>query len=306
MTFLGLLVISYFMILSPVSGADLPPHALRNIAPIAPSADFHIPGASLTPMLLAEWETDSRMGKTIQIVWGKEAVDKAPVTASRHQQKTYTFPTGSIRVLDFKKDTGGMVHAITTETAIFVLKGAGRVGVAGQVIEIGEGDAVNYPSGVLRGEGDATILAWTTTGTLNNEASKAMVIRAGDAKINHSAEWDVNGKRIRANAPDDLANAPTDAIRLTVKRYDFPGNSVRVALSKKGGPTSPTSGILDSLIYVTSGHLRFFQGDKVIEAVPGDAIREIAGEYHHWYRIEDSSFVATSSLPIQPFTQKQP
>ena len=79
-------------------------------------------------MLLAEWEADNRMGKTIQIVWGKEAVDKVPATASRYEQKTYTFPTGTIRVLEFKKDNGGMVHAITTRAVDVVLAGLLLIG----------------------------------------------------------------------------------------------------------------------------------------------------------------------------------
>ena len=306
MTYARYLILPALLLSVSINAQTLPPHAMRNFSPIAPSPDFFIPGASLTPMVLAEWDADNRQGKTVQIVWGKEAVDKAPAQASRYEQKTYTFPTGTIRVLDFKKATGGMVHAITLETAIFVLKGAGSVGVAGEVTPIAEGDVVSYPNGVLRGTEDATIIAWTTTGTLNNEAAKATVVRAAQAKSSDSAEWDIEGKRMRANTSADLAKAPANAVRLTVKRYDFPGNSVRIAYSKQGGPTSPTTGSMDALIYVTSGKLRFFQGDKVIEAGPGDAIREIAGENHYWYRIEDSSFVATSSLPILPLAQKRP
>ncbi|MCB2106723.1 MAG: cupin domain-containing protein, partial [Rhodobacteraceae bacterium] len=68
----------------------------------------------------------------------------------------------------------------------------------------------------------------------------------------------------------------------------------------KGGPTSPASGKLDALIYVISGQLKFTQDGVEVIANPGDAIREIAGAKHFWYRLEDSSFVATSSLPVVP------
>jgi quercetin dioxygenase-like cupin family protein len=284
------------------AAGPLPPHAMRNAAPVAPSADFHIAGAGVGALPLAEWETEGPMGRTVQIVWGREAVDKAPANASRYAQKTYSFPTGTIRVLEFRQASGGMIHQVTSETALFMLEGSGTVGVAGRDVGIGAGDAVNFPSGVLRGAGDATVILWTVTGTRNNEDSKSMVVRAADAPVTESAEWDEDGRRVAARTPAELAKAPADAIRLAVRRYEFPGNSVRFARSFKGGPTSPKTGELDSLIYVISGDLRFTQGGHEVHAVPGDAVREIAGENHYWYRVADSAFVAISSLPMVPIT----
>ncbi len=284
----------------------VPLHAVRTSAPVNPSSEFFIPGASVTPMLLAEWEEENELGVRVRIVWGQEAVDQAPPNASRYEQKTFSFPTGTIRILEFEEENGGMLHAITAETALHMLKGSGSVEVSGETVALKEGDTVSYPSGVLRGDGDATVIAWTVTGLLINDSAKAELVRGVDAPVSHSAQWDENGERVRANTPEALAKAPPDAIRLSVKRYTFEGNSVRVAHSKQGGPTTTATSTLDALIYVTSGNLRFFQDDAVIEAVPGDAIREMAGHYHNWYRIEDSSFVATSSLPIKPSTEVQP
>ena len=285
---------------------NLPVHAVRTMSPVSPTPEYFISGDSVEPMILAEWEVIDDLGSRIRIVWGKEAVDQAPTNASRYEQKTYSFPTGTIRVLAFKAVQGGMVHAITSETAIFMLKGTGTVDVAGETIAVAEGDVVSYPSGVIRSDGDATVIAWAVTGTKINEAAKAMHVRAADAPVINLAEWDVDGKRVRASTPDALKDAPADAIRLSIKRYVFDGNSVRVANSKQGGPTTKTTGTQDSLIYVTSGKLRFFQDDSEIVAGPGDAIREIAGHYHNWYRIEDSSFIATSSLPINPLLAANP
>ena len=284
----------------PAAGNDLPSHAVRNAAPVSPASDFHIPGSTVEPLPLAEWEADGPMGKGVQIVWGQAAVDKAPASASRYQQKTYSFPSGTIRVLEFPASGGGMIHAITSETAIFMLQGSGSVEVAGATVNLDAGDAVSYPSGVLRGSGPATVIAWTVTGTLNNEASRARVVRRADAVVMDSAEWDQGGKRISARTAAELATAPPAAIRLSVSRYEFPGNSVRVARNFTGGPTSPKSSELDALIYITSGHMKFTQDGREVEVVPGDAIREIAGASHFWYRLEDSSFVATSSLPVVP------
>ncbi len=105
-------------------------------APVNPSVDFHISSASVPPMQLADWDADGPGGRTVQIAWD-DAADKAPPNASRYQQKTYSFPTGTIRLLEFRKDAGGMVHAITSETAIFMLRGVGSVEVAGKTVALG-------------------------------------------------------------------------------------------------------------------------------------------------------------------------
>ena len=285
------------------SAQDQPQHAVRTAAPLDPTAEFYIRGADVEPWHLAEWQTvDPVMGPRIRIVWGEEAVAAAPPEASKYTEKQYVFPTGTIRVLEFKEDRGGMLHAITVETALYMLKGSGTVEVAGETVQIGEGDVVSYPSGALRGDGDATVILWHVTGTKINETAKAMVVRAKDVPMSHSAQWPgPDGKMVRARTAEDLEKAPGDAIRLDLWRYVFDGNSVRVTKNYKGGPTSKTTSSMDALIYVTSGKLHFFQGDEDVIAGPGDAIREIAGHYHNWIRLEDSSFVATSSMPVVPY-----
>ncbi|MBT5239301.1 MAG: hypothetical protein HN793_07820 [Rhodospirillaceae bacterium] len=293
----------FLLLCGSVNAQDMPQHAIRTAAPVSPSADFYIAGESVEPMILAEWEVINDLGSRIRIVWGQEAVDAAPPEASRYTQKSYVFPTGTIRVLEFKKDEGGMMHAITVETAIYMLEGSGTVEVAGEKVVLNEGDLASHPSGTLRGDGDATVIAWTVTGSNINEAVKAMVVRGSDVPISHSAQWPgPDGKMERARTSDALENAPSDAIRLDLKRYIFDGNSVRVTKNYKGGPTSKATSSMDALIYVTSGRLHFFQDDLDVIAGPGDAIREIAGHYHNWIRLEDSSFLATSSLPVVPMS----
>ena len=296
-------MLAAFMLTSGAAFAqDLPQHAVRTAAPVSPLAEMFIPGESVEPMVLAEWEVINDLGSRIRIVWGQEAVDAPPPEASRYMQKSYVFPTGTIRVLEFKEDKGGMMHAITVETAIYMLKGTGTVEVAGKTVVLNEGDLASYPSGTLRGDGDATVIAWTVTGSKINEAAKAMVVRSADVPVSHSAQWPgPDGKVVRARAPEALKEAPDDAIRLDLWRYTFDGNSVRVTKNYKGGPTSKATGSLDALIYVTLSKLHFFQDDLDFIAGPGDAIREIAGHYHNWIRLEESSFVATSSMPVVPY-----
>ena len=122
---------------------DLPSHAVRTAAPLNPMAETFIAGDSFEPMILAEWEVINDMGSRIRIVWGEEAVAAAPRDASRYMQKSYVFPTGTIRVLEFKKSQGGMLHAITVENQLYMLKGEGTVEVAGETVAIGEGDVVS-------------------------------------------------------------------------------------------------------------------------------------------------------------------
>lgn len=295
-------IIAAALLSFPAVAQDGPPsHAFRAAAPSNPTAEIFIPGASVEPLDLAEWDVTTPRGSTVNIVWGKDEVAKAPANASKYTQKTFSFPTGDIRVLEFKKDRGGMIHMITSETALYMIKGSGTVGVAGQDVAINEKDLVSYPSGVLRGTGDATVILWTVTGTKLNEAAKSKLVRFADSIVVNSAEWDENGKRVRGRTPEELAKAPANAIRLKINRYDFDGNSVRVTLNYKGGPTTPVSGSpTDSLIYVVAGKLQHFQDGHDFIAMPGDALREPAGSTNHWIRLEDSSFIATSSQPVKP------
>ncbi len=281
---------------APAAPAN-PPHAQKISAAVDPVMTPHISGKDVKPVTFAEWELKNDRGTTVPILWG-DALSKAPANASRYEQKTFEFPTGQIRVMEFKKDRGGVLHMITAENAMYVLKGSVTIDVGGKPVEIKEGDAVGYPSGIMRGKGDATVVVWTVTGTVLNEAAKTTVVRKKDAKIGKSAEWEEGGKRVRANTPEGLKKMPKDAIRLQVDRFEIPGNSIRLAHNYKGGPTSGGRGPIDALILVTSGHLTYFEDGKPYDAWPGDAIRESAGHENKWNRIEDSSFLAISTQPI--------
>lgn len=274
-----------------------PPHAQKISAAVDPHMGPRIAGADVKSVTFAEWEVTGPRGTTVPILFGA-ALDKAPKNASFYDQKTYEFPTGQIRVMTFRKDKGGVTHQITAENAMYVMKGSVTIEVGGKPVELKEGDAVGYPSGIVRGKGDATLVVWTVTGTALNEASKTTVVHKKDAKIGKSAEWDEGGKRVRANTPEALKKAPKDAIRLQVDRYEIPGNSIRVAHNYKGGPTSDAGGPIDALILITSGHLTYFEDGKPFDAYPGDAIREAGGHKNHWIRHEDSSFLAISTQPI--------
>jgi quercetin dioxygenase-like cupin family protein len=107
-----------------------------------------------------------------------------------------------------------------------------------------------------------------------------------------------DGKLMRAATDAEAKKAPPDAIRLTVTRYDFPGNSVRVAhIWPASSATAPASAKTDSLIYFTSGHVRFHQASQVHDVHAGDFIREDASQSHVWEHLTAGSFVTTSALP---------
>ena len=133
------------------------------------------------------------------------------------------------------------------------------------------------------------------------------MVRAEDASFMQLGYWnDPEGNRVVATTAEGLLEAPPSAIRLDLNNYQFDGNRVSVTKNYKGGPTNKNRGNLDALIYVTSGKMRFFQDDVDVTVGPGDAIREIAGRYHNWIRLEDSSFVAISTAPIAPLAQESP
>lgn len=279
----------------------------RPIAPANPLDETFLAGDSIEATPRAAWDVVTEERTRTQRAWGQAAVDQAPANAVRYTQKSYVFPTGTIRVLDFNQANGGMLHVLTDETTLYMLKGEGTVEVAGETVSISQGDAVSYPSGTLRGDGDATVVLWVVTGTDIEGESKPKVVRSADTTFSQFGYWPgPDGNRILATTAEDLKDAPADAIRLDMTSYTFDDNGLVVTKNYKSGPTNKTRGDRDALLYITSGKMRFFQDDIDVIASPGDAIRETAGRYHNWIRLEDSSFIGIGTKPRAPLEPDAP
>jgi quercetin dioxygenase-like cupin family protein len=260
--------------------------------PEAPKApDLAMPSNILfakdTPVVqMAEWEivqkgAAEQTGARVLIAAGPKELERAPENAVRYESQTFKFPTGTGRVLTFKKANGGVLHQITTETILYVVKGSATVGVAGKQTKIQAGDVVNLPSGILRnvkGKGeDTTVLLWTVAHTA---PSKSVVIR---------------GKDVKAAAIGAGPKGSDDGAKTDVKRYNFDGNSVRVAHLTGPGKTNPANPNVDVLIYLVSGRMMITVGDETKEVRAGDMLREQAGKPTHWDVLEESTFVATNA-----------
>lgn len=240
-----------------------------------------------TPVVpMAEWEivqkgAAEQTGARVLIAAGAAELGRAPAGASRYDSQTFRFPSGDMRVLSFRKASGGVLHQITTETQIYVAKGSASVDVAGVRTEIAAGDVVNLPSGILRngaaGAEDTVIIAHTVASA--PAGAKASVVRGKDnpeAVIESGEKAGVGGARV------------------TVQRYAFEGNSIRVARLSGNGQTSPAIPKVDALIYLLSGRMKLHLGNEVFEVAAGDALREPAGVSAHWEVTEPASFVATN------------
>lgn len=234
---------------------------------------------------MAEWEivqkgAAEQTGARILIAAGDEELARVPKDAVRYDSQTFRFPTGTLRVLTFKKENGGVLHQITSETLLYVVKGSATVGVAGVETKIGTGDVVNLPSGVLRnskrkGE-DTTILAFTVANPKPD--AKAAVVRAKD------------------NKPSPLTAGPkADTAKVSVQRYNFDGNSIRVARLVAPGKTGEVKPGVDVLVYMVSGRMQITVGDETKDVMAGDVLREEAGKPTYWDVYEDSVFVATNA-----------
>jgi quercetin dioxygenase-like cupin family protein len=239
----------------------------------------------------AEWDADG----TVRIVMDDEA-DRAPPTASRYESKTYGWGTGSIRTLTFKKQPGGVVHQITFETEIYVLQGSVEVGLAGKPVKLDAGDAISLPSGVMRNpkpRGDTVVLLFAV-GSAAKDA-KPKVVRLRDTEAIPSASWTRDGKAVTARAPEDVKKAPPGAARWSTRRYEFDGNSIRVATFRKGGSTGTGVTQTDALIYVAKGRIGRTEGPESAVLAAGDAVREQAGLAGHWDAVDEATFIATSA-----------
>lgn len=255
-----------------------------------PSNIIYGKDAPIVPM--AEWEivqkgAAEQTGERILIAAGPAEIARAPKDAVKYDSQTFRFPTGTIRVLNFTKKNGGVLHQITSETQIYVVKGSAVVGVRGVPTEIRSGDVVNLPSGVLRSRKgkaeDTTVVLFTTASTKPDAA--AALVRGKDTPITPLADGPKSG---------------TEAAKVTVQRYVFDGNSIRVARLTGKGKTSPATPATDVLVYLTKGRMQITVGDETKDVAAGDALREEAGKITYWDVYEDSMFLATNAVVLKP------
>ena len=240
---------------------------------------IHAQDAIVKPM--AEWDVvqsapGEQTGTRTLIAEGQEAVAKAPATASRYEARAYKFPTGTIRVLTFKKQPAGVIHQITYETEIYILQGEVTVDIAGKPTTLKTGDAAFLPGGIMRNKkpaGDTVVLQYFVNHTAQNP--KAQVVRGNDLK---------------------LTETKVGTARWHVKRYNFDGNSIRLANMHKGGETPPgVQPRTDALLYVTKGRLRRTEDGEIFEVGPGDALREVVGKTGRWELLEESTFFGSDA-----------
>jgi len=231
---------------------------------------FIVYGRDLTPVPMAEWEADGKM----MLATGKGQIAKAPRKAVKYTVKSVVWPSGTVRVLSFTK-AGGVLHAITDETEIYVLQGSVKATVGGTVESLKAGDVASHASGVIRtGEvaENTTLVTWNV-GPVSADAPTPTVVR---------------GETVKEGGPAGV---------LLLKRYEFPGNSIRVATLAKGSRNGPASAKTDSLMYFMEGHVQFTEGDEVYDVHAGDFLWEEAGQTHKWEHLDGGSFVTTSGLP---------
>ena len=219
---------------------------------------------------VAAWEADG----TVQMAMGSDAAS-APDGAVTYEARQVVWPTAQVRVLHFAEETGGVLHPITDETILYVQRGTATVGVGDATVTLAAGDVASFPSGALRNAGaaaDATIVTWNAPSL------------TGEDTPTH-----VPGASVELR----------DLGFLGLKRYTFPGNSVRVAIQRAGLNSDPVTGRTDSLIYVTGGPMGFTENGQAFTVSEGDFIREIAGLEHFWNVETESEFVTTSGKPLE-------
>ena len=276
--------------------------AVASVLPAVPAAAAAPPPSNIVfgkdvPVIpMAEWEVvqqgaAEQTGARILIAAGDRELARAPAGASRYQSQTFTVPGGDLRVLRFRKAAGGVLHQVTSETQYYVVEGSAVVDVAGKTTGIAAGDVVNLPSGVLRsdprGAEDTTILAFTTPSSVANP--RAAVLRAKETPAVPLAAGPKAGR---------------GSARVSVRRYAFEGNSIRVASLKGRGTTAPATPAVDVLVYLVSGRMQITIGDEVKTVSAGDALREEAGKPASWDVLEDSVFVATNA-PLRRAPQEK-
>ncbi|NKB45922.1 MAG: hypothetical protein GKS03_16790 [Alphaproteobacteria bacterium] len=263
---------------------------------------IHIPLEEAPIFAEAEWDlpapnTDGPVYARSFIAEG-DAASTAPDGASHYSAQEYNFPMGTLRVL--KWESGPVIHQITFETQLYMLKGSATVGLAGETVAVSAGDAVFLPSGILRNpdpDGETVVLTYIVSN--NADAPKAKVVRGEGLNVMAIAQWMDGDDPTTATDHDAILSAPDGAAKFTVKRFSGDGNSFRHAVLEAGGRTTPATNGRDILIYVNKGKMKRTEDGVEYLVQAGDAIREEDAKSGYWEILEDSEFIATD-MPFDP------
>ena len=270
-----------------------------------------IPASAAEVVPMAEW-TSKGEGADVEnaafrYAAGAENVAKAPANASRYEARTYQYPTGAFRTLTWKKGGGPVLHQITFETEIIVLKGSLTLsplyGFPGKDVKVNAGDVLFHPAGQLHNAkpSEDTILLTAIVGNSTKGAPKGAHVTAKQATVSTTAQWEENGKEMSANKPEDLKKAPKTALTFTTARYVGDGNSVRFATFKKPGKSgSNTTSGRDVLCYIASGSMRRTEGKEVLVMKVGDTVREKMGNPGFWEVLEPNTVFIATDAPLLP------
>jgi quercetin dioxygenase-like cupin family protein len=232
-------------------------------------------GKMVPAVPVAEWEADGKPMKAT----GKDAVAKAPKNAVKYAVKTVKWPTGTIRVYNFTKDGGGVLHNITDETQFIVIKGSLKATVGSKTELLKAFDVASRASGMLKSGDvveDTSIVTWDV-GPVSTDTPTPTVVHPQDAKASGTG---TNGSTM-------------------IRVYPFPGNSVRYAEAPgnwKSGP--PNTGPADNYMYFIEGHVQYSQGGETYEVHGGDFLVQASGVPHTWDYKDGAHFVASSAVPL--------
>ncbi len=247
-------------------------------------------GKTLEAVPYAAWEA----GGKVTVVVGKDAVAKAPSNAAKYTVKTVKWPTATVKVLEFTKAGGGVLYNLSDETHLFVYKGSLQANVSGTPTTLKEKDVGAGLSGTLRNAGapeDTLVVAYVISPP-STEDLKPTVVRA------ESAFYGARGATYGAQAATPTPPADRKPDDTIVRRYVFPGNTVRFAQMFPNKISPPSTGSMDNYIYIFEGHVQYQQGGETYQAYAGDFLRQESGTIHEWDQKHGAKFVASSALPM--------
>jgi mannose-6-phosphate isomerase-like protein (cupin superfamily) len=267
---------------------------------IDPNDVIYISGKDAPIKNIAEWEDPTDPDGASLTSENEMAFMRAPAEASVYSAKTFNFPSGVLRVLTFKQGRP-VYHRVNGDTEIFVLSGSAelmpRRGRDGNSVKVSAGDALFMPSGQIINPNPSHDLVLVTALVKSTARDpKPAIVTEKEALATVSRYWKDGAREFTATIPNDVETAPKTATYLSLKIYNFDGNSIRVANYKKGGRSKLTTyGRTDVLIYVVTGRIRRKVGDQVLDLVAGDATRQKLGDSGYWEPLQDTLYIATDA-----------
>ncbi len=266
-------------------GPASPPAKFDVQAYLTPTDRLFIHRADTPQVAVWEW---SRDGKKLNAWPGDDL--KPPADAALLHIRIFTFPTATIREIDYPPENGPTGPS-KEDVISYLISGHMIQTVGDKSGDLRPGDASFHSNGIPQTKKvlePSSLVSFVIPRSGPPAPEDTIFIAKSSAPEKQLAWWmNPDGKPGYFFEPN-LDKAPPGATRYSNRDFDFPRFPMAEAHFPKGSATKQHGEAGDGLIYVLKGKVRMWVGEATDVLVTGDVMREPAWVPHHYEALEDT------------------